>query len=164
MFPHDDPHFDDIVAEVARAKHIEAGLVEKDYWITHALWALHDARLEVRFKGGTCLSKGYGLIERFSEDLDLQLGPGRSDLPEPPNWRGEKPSHVAKRRVWFEALQSRLSIPGCRVELNAELDDERARSAVFEVHYPAPLLAGRRLPLHQPDHDDPIPVITMVRS
>lgn len=148
-FPHDDPDFPDLIAEIAVARRIEAGLVEKDYWITHALWALHAAGLEVRFKGGTCLSKGYDLIQRFSEDLDLQLGPGTSDLPEPPNWRGEKPAHIAKRRAWFDALQSRLSVPGCRVELNAELDDDRARSAVFEVHYPG-AFAARLGPLVSP--------------
>ena len=30
-------------------------------------------------KGGTSLSKGYGLIDRFSEDIDLLLLPGQSD-------------------------------------------------------------------------------------
>ena len=149
MFPHDDANFGRVLEEVAAARRIEAGLVEKDYWITHALWALHHAGLEVRFKGGTCLSKGYGLIERFSEDLDLQLGPGTSDLPEPPNWRGEKPAHVGKRRAWFDALQSLLAVPGCRVELNGEFDDARARSAVFEVHYPG-AFAARLGPLVSP--------------
>jgi predicted nucleotidyltransferase component of viral defense system len=36
------------------------------------LWALHTQGLEVWFKGGTSLSKGVGLIERFSEDIDLK--------------------------------------------------------------------------------------------
>src|SRR5688572_6028021 len=126
-FAHDDAGFGALIEELAASKQLEASLIEKDYWITHALWALHAVGLEVRFKGGTCLSKGYGLIERFSEDLDLQLGPGTSNLSEPPNWRGEKPSHIAKRRAWFDALRSTLSVPGCRVELNQELEDERAR-------------------------------------
>jgi Nucleotidyl transferase AbiEii toxin, Type IV TA system len=149
IFPHEDPNFGGIVADVADSKRIGAGLVDKEYWVTHVLWALNAAGLEVRFKGGTCLSKGYGLIERFSEDLDLQLGPGTSDLPEPPNWRGDKPSQIAKRQAWFEALQTRLSIPGCRVEINVDLEDERARSAVFEVHYPG-ALAQRLGPLVSP--------------
>ena len=49
--------------------------VEKDYWVTELLRSvskpLDDAH--VVFKGGTSLSKGYGLIARFSEDVDILL-------------------------------------------------------------------------------------------
>ena len=40
--------------------------------MTHTLWALRAAGFEIWFKGGTSLSKGFALIERFSEDLDLK--------------------------------------------------------------------------------------------
>jgi hypothetical protein len=47
--------------------------IEKDYWVTYALHAVfHDFIGEQTiFKGGTALSKCFGLIERFSEDIDL---------------------------------------------------------------------------------------------
>jgi hypothetical protein len=47
--------------------------VEKDYWVTKALSHIFSDSIgkEVVFKGGTALSKCYGLIERFSEDIDL---------------------------------------------------------------------------------------------
>ncbi|WP_439488790.1 nucleotidyl transferase AbiEii/AbiGii toxin family protein [Algoriphagus sp.] len=47
--------------------------VEKDYWVTKALSLIFSDPIgtEVVFKGGTALSKCYGLIERFSEDIDL---------------------------------------------------------------------------------------------
>lgn len=47
--------------------------VEKDYWVTLALKAVFDssAAADCVFKGGTSLSKCYGLIDRFSEDVDL---------------------------------------------------------------------------------------------
>lgn len=47
--------------------------VEKDYWVTKALHVIFSNKIgqEVVFKGGTALSKCYGLIERFSEDIDL---------------------------------------------------------------------------------------------
>lgn len=47
--------------------------VEKDYWVTYALHSIfHDAiGTEAVFKGGTALSKCFGIIERFSEDIDL---------------------------------------------------------------------------------------------
>src|SRR5581483_9048976 len=46
--------------------------VEKDYYVTEIL-RLAAGHLEdkVMFKGGTSLSKGWGLIDRFSEDIDL---------------------------------------------------------------------------------------------
>lgn len=52
-------------------------VVEKDYWVTKTLFNLSNyAHKEyVVFKGGTALSKGYGLIKRFSEDIDLALHP-----------------------------------------------------------------------------------------
>lgn len=47
--------------------------VEKDYWVTYALHLIFHNPIgaETVFKGGTALSKCFGLIERFSEDIDL---------------------------------------------------------------------------------------------
>jgi predicted nucleotidyltransferase component of viral defense system len=47
--------------------------VEKDYWVTFALYTIfkHEIGKQTVFKGGTALSKCYGLIQRFSEDIDL---------------------------------------------------------------------------------------------
>jgi Nucleotidyl transferase AbiEii toxin, Type IV TA system len=51
--------------------------IEKDFWVCWTLDALFN-ELEaggprLLFKGGTSLSKGYGLIERFSEDIDITV-------------------------------------------------------------------------------------------
>lgn len=47
--------------------------VEKDYWVTYALHLIFHNEIgeETVFKGGTALSKCFGIIERFSEDIDL---------------------------------------------------------------------------------------------
>lgn len=47
--------------------------VEKDYWVTLALHTIFHNEIgsEAVFKGGTALSKCFGIIERFSEDIDL---------------------------------------------------------------------------------------------
>ena len=49
--------------------------VEKDFWVCFVLDALYnglpDGHPKLLFKGGTSLSKAFGLIERFSEDIDL---------------------------------------------------------------------------------------------
>jgi predicted nucleotidyltransferase component of viral defense system len=50
-------------------------VLEKDVWVCWALQALFTmpGRLPMAFKGGTSLSKIFGAIERFSEDLDVTL-------------------------------------------------------------------------------------------
>jgi hypothetical protein len=50
-----------------------AHLLEKDVWVVWALETLYASALGERlvFKGGTSLSKAYGIIKRFSEDVDL---------------------------------------------------------------------------------------------
>lgn len=54
---------------------ITSNYVEKDYWITRSLKLLSKSIYadSVVFKGGTSLSKGYGLIDRFSEDVDVAI-------------------------------------------------------------------------------------------
>lgn len=54
---------------------IQFEFVEKDYWITLILSRLAKSSYvdESVFKGGTSLSKGYKLIERFSEDVDIAI-------------------------------------------------------------------------------------------
>lgn len=51
-------------------------IVEKDFWVCYMLdYLFHRCtwKDKIAFKGGTSLSKAYGLIERFSEDIDLIL-------------------------------------------------------------------------------------------
>lgn len=51
-------------------------VVEKDIWVCYVLgklFSLKELQGKLVFKGGTCLSKAYGLIERFSEDVDLTI-------------------------------------------------------------------------------------------
>ncbi len=51
-------------------------VIEKDIWVCYVLgklFSLKELQGKLVFKGGTCLSKAYGLIERFSEDVDLTI-------------------------------------------------------------------------------------------
>lgn len=54
---------------------INLNAVEKDWWVTVTLKALSQTSCanNLLFKGGTSLSKGWNIIERFSEDIDLAL-------------------------------------------------------------------------------------------
>ena len=61
---------------VAKKLEIDTPSVEKDWWVTAVLRALFKTSFApyLLFKGGTSLSKGWRLINRFSEDIDISLG------------------------------------------------------------------------------------------
>lgn len=65
--------FKELIALAADHFGYEQSHIEKDYWVCKILKeiALSEYKEKVFFKGGTSLSKAYGVIERFSEDLDL---------------------------------------------------------------------------------------------
>lgn len=78
------------IEAAAAMMNLREHVIEKDYWIVWTLWRLFDQK-ELRpfltFKGGTSLSKVYGVIKRFSEDLDLSIekeffGFGKDKSPE----------------------------------------------------------------------------------
>lgn len=77
----DRPDFRNAIGAAAGELHIPAPIVEKDYWVTQALRASRESHPDDWiFKGGTSLSKGYRLIQRFSEDIDvLVLQHGRGE-------------------------------------------------------------------------------------
>ena len=144
-FVHDDPDFPDLVRIAADKRRLSLGLVEKDYWVTHTLWALQASGFEIWFKGGTSLSKGFSLIERFSEDLDLKIEPGSAAalaLPAVSSWNSEGANATAVRKSRFEKLAALLSVPGARVSLDPDTPDESSwRSANLRVTYPGRHLA-----------------------
>jgi hypothetical protein len=65
--------FVNYIRVTAQQMKIPAIYVEKDYWITYALFTIFNNEIgkDTVFKGGTALSKCYNMIERFSEDIDL---------------------------------------------------------------------------------------------
>lgn len=65
-----------MIQSVVNVMHIDEVVAEKDWWVTAVLYALFhtEAADYLLFKGGTSLSKGWDIIHRFSEDIDLALG------------------------------------------------------------------------------------------
>ncbi len=61
------------IKEAENALDLRDIILEKDIWICWVLKALFSFDLPMVFKGGTSLSKGFNLIHRFSEDLDITL-------------------------------------------------------------------------------------------
>ncbi|MBZ0274168.1 nucleotidyl transferase AbiEii/AbiGii toxin family protein [bacterium] len=135
-FPHQHTDFEILVMHIARSRALSNGLIEKDYWITHTLWALHRTDLDIWFKGGTSLSKAYHLIERFSEDVDLRMEPGRAGVPPVPSWKSTNPGRIAARRGFYEALENVMAVPDASVALMPDSIDKDARGAVYHVEYP----------------------------
>lgn len=65
-----------VIVNTAAKKGMNTAIVEKDLWVCITLdYLFHHSKWkdQFAFKGGTCLSKAYHLIERFSEDIDLIL-------------------------------------------------------------------------------------------
>jgi len=64
-----------ILNQVSNLTGLTPAAIEKDWWVTLALKAIFTLTFShhIIFKGGTSLSKGWKLIERFSEDIDLAI-------------------------------------------------------------------------------------------
>jgi len=67
--------FKDAIIATSQLKNIAEIYIEKDYWITLALYSIFSDEVGKTciFKGGTALSKCNRLIDRFSEDIDIVL-------------------------------------------------------------------------------------------
>lgn len=78
-------------------------IVEKDFWVVWTLWRLFEQK-ELRpyltFKGGTSLSKVFGVIKRFSEDIDLSIEKSFFGFDE-----ANAPEHAPSRKKRSMALE-----------------------------------------------------------
>lgn len=119
---HNHPEFAELIRIVAQEKSIDPALVEKDYWIMHCLYGLQQLGMTFELKGGTSLSKGFLIIGRFSEDIDIRIEPpDDQDVKTRPNQT--KPAHVQSRRDFYDWLAKTISINGI---------DEVTRDTAFD--------------------------------
>ena len=87
-----------------------AHLLEKDVWVVWALQTLFSSELgeHLVFKGGTSLSKADGVIQRFSEDVDLTYDI-RAIAPDLVGERAEAlPTTRSEEKRWSKAVRDRL--------------------------------------------------------
>jgi hypothetical protein len=95
--------------------------IEKDFWVCWTLDALFHGLKEggprLLFKGGTSLSKGFGLINRFSEDIDVTVF--RDDIGEPATIEELNALSNNKRRARLDAIKA-----ACQVYINGPLRTE----------------------------------------
>jgi hypothetical protein len=115
--------------------------IEKDFWVCWTLDALFNelgaGGPRLLFKGGTSLSKGYGLIERFSEDIDITVF--REDIGQPTTFEELEAMSGKKRNARLEAIKAtcqeyiqgpmleRLSVLLQQTLKSADINQNRAR-------------------------------------
>jgi hypothetical protein len=146
-----------IIRETAARRGLQPVMVEKDFWVSWTLAVLFahpEFGGQLVFKGGTSLSKVFGVIERFSEDIDLSVSPEFLDISEEwveqadsRNKRTERMQEleaacVARARDWFvpeleriarEALGERAGgAAWMQFQIDANTD-----SPVVLFHYPS---------------------------
>ena len=108
---HELKEFPDLLRLLEKELKIQAQLIEKDYWIMHVLFGLKSQKFEFELKGGTSLSKGYGIIERFSEDIDIHIKPP-IEVAVNTNPKNTKPNAVKSRKDYYDWLAATIQIDG----------------------------------------------------
>jgi hypothetical protein len=95
--------------------------IEKDFWVCWTLDGLFNGLKEgeprLLFKGGTSLSKGFGLINRFSEDIDVTVF--RDDIGEPATIEELEALSGKKRRARLDAIRD-----ACKAYISGSLRAE----------------------------------------
>lgn len=139
--------------QAEQARGLAAASVEKDLWVClllRELFALPDIGGKLTFKGGTSLSKAWGIIERFSEDIDIVvdkdvLGVGPDDSPAAARSNSQRERRIKRLDAlaarWISgcllpALISKMEGLGCRIGMSP--DDPEC----IHVEYPSVFAAG----------------------
>lgn len=133
---HHHPEFNALLRAVEHQKNIDRSLVEKDYWIMHCLYGLQEEGFAFELKGGTSLSKGYGMIHRFSEDIDIRIEPPKGrDVKTGKNQT--KPAHGESRKKYYDWLAGKIRIDGIsKVVRDTDFDNEKTYfSGGIRLHY-----------------------------
>lgn len=134
IYLHETKDFPELLRIIEEETGISAYLVEKDYWLMHVLYGLKTQGYNFNLKGGTSLSKGYKIIHRFSEDIDIYIRP---DKKLEVNETSQSQKNVDKRKAFYDTLAAEIKIPGIiTVVRDHEFDDERYyRSGGIRLKY-----------------------------
>lgn len=131
---HQLPDAKELFEIVAAEKELLPIIIEKDYWIMHCLWGLQQQGYKFDLKGGTSLSKGFNIIERFSEDIDIQIYPNSIEVKTGKNQN--KTTHIESRRDFFNQVSNNLSVPSMTFSRDYRFDDQaKMRSGGIRGEY-----------------------------
>lgn len=133
---HNHKDFPALLSILEEETGIQAGLIEKDYWIMHVLYGLKKQGFDFKLKGGTSLSKGFKIIDRFSEDIDIYITPP-AHLEVNENPKNSKPNSVQSRKKFYDWLADEIKIDGIvSQERDTIFDDTEAyRSGGIRLFY-----------------------------
>ncbi|MDO3411197.1 nucleotidyl transferase AbiEii/AbiGii toxin family protein [Saccharibacillus sp. CPCC 101409] len=113
--------FEQIIAVTSEERSIPEEQVEKDYYVSLMLKNLVQQMPQVVFKGGTSLSKCYGVIQRFSEDIDIHYAVNRKP--------SQNDKRVFKQNIEQAILQAELTL------LNSGSIRSRSDHNLYEVAF-----------------------------
>ncbi len=143
------------IEQAAIHRNVSPVMLEKDFWVCWLLGILFESGFagSLVFKGGTSLSNVFGVIERFSEDIDLSLSPAFLKLPEAGTSRNQANKwmtravaacEVAVRDQIGPALEAAVKtvLRPTEPEWFEFLTDANANSPVVLFHYPSSQPAG----------------------
>lgn len=115
----------------AREIGLPEAMVEKDFWVCWTLdYLFHDCpwAAHLAFKGGTSLSKCFGLIQRFSEDIDLildwRLLGYEKDEPWTERSKNQQDKFNKEANARTEAFLQETFLPQLQADFGKLLDDE----------------------------------------
>jgi hypothetical protein len=130
-------------------------ILEKDFWVCWLLGILFGSEFAdaLVFKGGTSLSKVFGVIERFSEDIDLSLSPEFLKLPEAGTSRTQANKWMTKAEAACGVAVEKQIAPALEAAVTAALGkreggwfefltDPATHSPVLLFRYPSMQPAG----------------------
>ncbi len=143
------------IEQAAIQKNVSPVIMEKDFFVCWLLRILFESEFanSLVFKGGTSLSKVFGAIDRFSEDVDLSLAPTFLGLTETASNRSQvnkwwkKAEGACENAVQTQIMPmleaSTLGLIGENEQMRFEfLKDSHTKSPVILFHYPSSLPTG----------------------
>ena len=136
IYLHDHKQFPELLKILEDETRIVAGLIEKDYWIMHSLYGLKKQGYDFQLKGGTSLSKAFGLIDRFSEDIDMHITPPK-ELGINENSNNSNAKNIQKKKDYYDQLAEEIKIDGIvGIERDQVFDDsKRYNSGGIRLYY-----------------------------
>ena len=137
IYLHNHPEFEELIRIVSAELDINPVLIEKDYWIMHCLYGLNQLGLTFELKGGTSLSKGYKVVDRFSEDIDIRIDPACAPFDVFTGKNHDKNKQIQSRKDFYDWLANdKLKIDGIiEVKRDLDFDDEKYRSGGIRLIY-----------------------------
>jgi hypothetical protein len=127
------------IEEAAARRGLSPVVLEKDFWVCWLLGIVFKSsfRDAIVFKGGTSLSKVFGVINRFSEDIDLSVVPAFVGLDEPDAAAGLSRGQANR---WMERAEAACTVavrdklaPEIAAAVEANLGENTEAWLTFEV-------------------------------